>query len=110
MKKTLYRWGYPTGLTYDYRRGPVPFTSCRRGASYSGRYLKKPRTTQERRRYFHDEITEEAVIHIRGRRKPRILPNHWDDRLRSDATGNHRSWKRHRRTQYKTKDLTRIDE
>ena len=36
---------------------------------------------------------------VRGRRKPHRLPHSWDDEYRVDMDD--RSWKRHRRTQYK---------
>lgn len=48
---------------------------------------------------FHDEVLEYG-IRIRGRRSIRQLPEAWDDRCRSDIF-NHKSWKRHRRTQWK---------
>ena len=101
MKKTLFRWGYPSAYTYDYRRGPVPFTACYGGAGYGLTILRRPRTTQERRDYFrHEDEMREYGFRIRGRRKPRALPNAWDDICRSDIF-NHKNWKRHRRTQYK---------
>lgn len=99
-KYTAHRgWYYNLELaTYEYRRDPVPFIRCRRGSSYGARYYKHPRTIQERRAYFHDEIAEYG-IRVRKTRSARNLPDPWDDRQRADL--NHRSWKRHRKTQYK---------
>jgi hypothetical protein len=91
-------WGMHTGITFEYRRDPVPFTRCRRGSRYGSRYLKQPRTTQERRAYFHDEISE-YDIQIRGSRSPRGLPDPWDDYIRADV--GIKNWKNYRRTQYK---------
>lgn len=53
--------------------------------------LRNPRTTQEKR--------ANQGGWRRAKRKPKNLPNAWDDILRSDM--NHRTWKRHRRTQWK---------
>lgn len=92
-------WGIPVGIVYEYRRDPVPFTRCRRGSGYCSSYLKRPRTTQERRAYFHDEISE-YDIQIRGSRSPRNLPDTWDDYIRADV--GIKNWKKFRRTQYKT--------
>jgi hypothetical protein len=91
-------WGMPTDIVYEYRREPVPFTRCRRGSSYVSSYYKHPRTIQERRAYFHDEISEYDV-RVRRSRSARSLPDPWDDRIRSDV--GIKNWKNYRRTQYK---------
>jgi hypothetical protein len=59
-----------------------------------GTWLRNPRTTQERR--------ANQDWPVRGRRLPNRLPEAWDDVPRRDADD--RSWKRHRRTQYKVKE------
>ncbi len=56
-----------------------------------GGYLRYPKTTQERRLWDEE--------YGRAKRSPHNLVNAWDDIGRSDAT--HRSWKRHRKTQWK---------
>jgi hypothetical protein len=65
------------------------------------------RTTSERRFVSGYEVDREEeeydVPPVRGRRKH--LPSSWDDKCRSDY-GN-RSWKRHRKTQWKPKGLPR---
>lgn len=38
----------------------------------------------------------------RPARRPHVLPNAWDDLMRGDR--NHRTWKRHRKHQWKPKD------
>lgn len=91
-------WGIPVGIVYEYRREPVPFIRCRRGSGYRSNYYKHPRTIQERRAYFHDEISEYDV-RVRRSRSARNLPDPWDDRIRSDAGV--KNWKNYRRTQYK---------
>lgn len=40
-------------------------------------------------------------VRVRAKRNTANLPNSWDDIARSDYTN--RSWKRHRKTQYKPK-------
>jgi hypothetical protein len=72
-----------------------------------GRLYRNPRTQQERRlngshEYRRVEIevgagTCELRIRIRGKRSVRMLPEAWHDIPR----GKQRSWKEHRRTQYK---------
>ena len=100
MKYITKRWGMamPAGITYEYRRDPVPFTRCRRGAHYGNRYLKKPHTMQEARFNFLDE--DSNGVKLRASRCYRNLPNHYDDRVRADI--DIKNWKRFRRTQYKT--------
>jgi hypothetical protein len=92
------RWMHRCTHLVEYRHDPIPGTRCHRGARYGKTILRRPRTTQERRAYFHDEISE-YDIRIRGRRTPRQLPNAWDDMCRSDIF-NHKSWKNHRNTQW----------
>ncbi len=92
-------WYYNAdAVSYEFRCDPVPFIRCRRGSKYSARYYKHPRTVQERRAYFHDEISEYNVP-VRLSRSARNLPDPWDDRQRADI--GIRNWKRHRKTQYK---------
>jgi len=55
--------------------------------------FKKPKTTQERK--------ANQDWPVRGRRSPRQLPDEYDDVHRSNIR--QRSWKRYRKTQYKTK-------
>ena len=93
------RWYNRCTVAVEFRCDPIPGTAKPRGAGYGKTVLRRPRTTQERRAYFHDEIAEYDV-RVRGRRKPRMLPNAWDDLVRSDIL-NHKTWKRHRRTQWK---------
>jgi hypothetical protein len=72
-----------------------------------GRRFRNPRTQQERRvngshEYRRVEIRVGGEIHevrirIRGRRSVRMLPEAWHDLPR----GIQRSWKRHRRTQWR---------
>lgn len=67
------------------------------GRKRSGRpyccLLRAMRTTQERRLWDAE--------YGRDRRAPHRLPNAWWDYLRSDWR--HRTWKRHRRSQWKSK-------
>ncbi len=86
-------------IAYEFRCDPVPFIRCRRGSKYGARYYKQPRTIQERRAYFYDELSEYGVS-LRLTRSARNLPDPWDDRSRADFRI--RNWKRYRRTQYKT--------
>jgi hypothetical protein len=75
--------------SFEYRKDPVPFTS------HSRKFisLRKIQTIQERRwNEAHKDL-----VKIRGNRKK--LPDDWEDIPRSDI--NHRSWKKHRKTQYK---------
>lgn len=83
----------------EFRRDPIPGTYKRRGGGYGKTVLRRPRTTQERRAYFHDEVSEYG-IRIRGRRSAHHLPNAWDDLVRSDVF-DRKSWKRQRKTQWK---------
>ncbi len=92
-------WFSRCTVPVKFRSDPIPGTRCRRGSGYGQRVLRRPRTTQERRAYFHDEVSEYG-IRIRGRRTPRGLPNAWDDYVRSDVM-NYKNWKKHRRNQWK---------
>lgn len=92
------------GFAYEYsrkgkhfRKGPVPYTRCRRGG-YG--YFRYPGTIQEikRNRFdLQDEYVKEYKIKIRRRRSN--IPTAWDDITRSEY--NNRSWKRHRKHQWK---------
>jgi hypothetical protein len=76
----------PVRLPYRFRYDPVPYV---RNYSGYGRYIKKPQSTQERRKYF-DAVDQ--GVHVRGKRRAHLLPNAWDDdRI---AAYEDRSWKR----------------
>ncbi len=62
-------------LKFRYRYDPVPLTGIIR-TSYS-RYLKRPKTTQEKR-VACGHMAE--GIYIRGKRRKTSLPNYWDDK------------------------------
>lgn len=64
-------------------------------------WLRHPRTTQERRANGRRGVIEidEFLIRLRAKRNSYRLPQHWDDIIRGDIE--HRTWKRHRRQQYK---------
>lgn len=67
-------------------------------------WLRHPRTTQERRYNGKRGICYddgEYVVKIRCKRSQPMLPSLWDDIIRQD--GCHRTWKRHRNTQYKVR-------
>lgn len=88
-------WGRRAG-SYEFRNGPVQGTGRRRWRNID----RHPRTLQERREtkaLHNDEDLEDLNIKIRTRREK--LPTSWDDIPRGDY--DHRSWKRHRKTQYK---------
>lgn len=63
-------------------------------------WLRHPKTTQERRRWFSDIelIAEYPELKLRNARSARNLPTLYDD-IAKDAWRD-RSWKRHRDTQY----------
>jgi hypothetical protein len=77
-----------------------------------GTYCRNPRTEQERRvnsgqRHLRVEVevggkTCWVRIHIRGKRSAAMLRNAWDDITK----GRQRSWKKFRRNQYKTRDMS----
>ncbi len=61
-------------------------------------YFRHPKTGNEMRQYFITSMNEMKIpIKVRGRRKPKHLPNAWDDISRSDT----RNWKAYRKTQWK---------
>jgi len=68
------------------RSYPIPMTS-----------LRRMRTTQERRRWGHDQGSGAA---LRRSRSPKNLPMVWDDIWH----GFQKSWKKFRKTKWKTKD------
>lgn len=81
---------------YKFRNGPV--SGIRSHRRWGGD--RHPRTLQERRetKALHkDEDLADLKIKIRVRREK--LPTSWDDIPRGDYS--HRTWKRHRKTQYK---------
>ena len=82
---------------YIFRQTPVPHVHGWRGG---GGFLRYPKTTQEKR--WADAWKDQGVK-ARARRNRRNLPDAWDDICRSDCS--HRSWKRHRRYQWKEKRL-----
>ena len=67
--------------------------------------FRKPRTTQERRANGQRGFLEidEYRIKLRARRNQRNLVDSYDD-LNSTAW-RHRTWKRHRKKQWKAKDV-----
>lgn len=73
--------------------GPVPRTGKSR--SYS-RYYRGMRTQQARRMA---QVMSEEEIRPRPKRSEKSLRSSWDDVYRHDL--DHRSWKRHRKTQWK---------
>ncbi len=82
-----------------FREGPVPNTRCHRGG-YG--YHRTIATTVERRAniaLMDDLEARELGLTVRGRR--RNIPTSWDDQA---PTRYSHGWKRHRRTQYKTKE------
>ena len=70
---------------------------------YAG--FRTPRTFQEHKLSYLDPDVEAYGIKPRAKRFGRNLRNAWDDIPRSDD----RSWKRHRRSQFKDAQLTRKD-
>jgi hypothetical protein len=77
---------------YEYRKDPVPGTHHRS----HGRWCRRVKTTQERR------LNERDIEFVRGRRRPHMLPNSWDDLY--IMNNRIKSWKRHRDHQYKEKN------
>lgn len=67
-----------------------------------GTYLRKSRTTQERRANGrrNGQWIEDFCLKMRPSRNMANLPNSWDDIVRRDLKD--RSWKHHRLTQYKS--------
>jgi hypothetical protein len=67
-----------------------------------GTWLRDIHTTQERREWFdYIDALAEYPEWVRKRRSMKELPSAWDDIPRSDSRD--RSWKRHRKTQYRPK-------
>lgn len=68
-----------------------------------GTWLRQPGTQQEKRKWFeYKELCREyPELKRTNRRSPHELVDFWDDIIREDQYD--RSWKRHRRTQYKDK-------
>jgi hypothetical protein len=77
---------------FIYRETPVPFTGKRK---YSfGSWYKTPRHIQEKKwNTAHKE-------YVRGKRRPRNLPNPWNDNARGDID-TRKNWKSRRKTQWK---------
>lgn len=65
--------------------------------SYSD-YFRCPRTKNEMKQFFASDINE-IPITVRGCRRPKSLPNAWDDYYRSNMTL--RNWKAYRKTQWR---------
>lgn len=60
-------------------------------------YFRHPLTKNEMKQFYASKENElEISIQLRGRRKPKSLPNAWDDINRSQA----KSWKEYRRRQW----------
>lgn len=87
---------------YKYRCDPVPYVHCYRGGNS---YFRNVGTFRERRENdFCNDYDEDAKfygVRARAARTTGNLPEPWDDIGRSDW--GHRSWKRHRKTQWKTR-------
>ena len=68
-----------------------------------GAFLRNPHTTQERRMNGRRDLLciDGYEVRLRAKRNQTNLPNTYDDPMRDDWR--HRSWKRHRKTQYKGK-------
>ncbi len=62
------------------------------------RFWRHPKTFNEMRQYYATIDNDLGIkIKVRGKRKPNLLPNTWDEINRTLE----RSWKKHRKTQYK---------
>jgi len=93
--RELRRINYIMGRFYNrrhnfvFRATPVPYTGKSKWRFKY--YYKRPKTTQERRwGYAHD------VKYVRGKRRPHILPNSWEDEVRSDVRLG-KSWKHYKK-------------
>ena len=63
-----------------------------------GYYSRHPKTANEMKQYFASIENEPSIpLKIRGRRKPKHLPNSWDDIDRHFI----RSWKYYRKNQWR---------
>jgi len=91
-KKRLSRWQM---MYHTWNgEGPVPGVHRPRG----GRYYRRPATYQERKQAGL-VLAEEGEVAPRPSRKANNLTDAWDDYL--IAARKDRSWKRHRKTQYR---------
>ena len=97
-----FTWNWKPLWDYEYRCDPVPNIHCFRGGNS---YFRSIKTFGERRENtFCNKSDEDARfygVRARARRCGHNLPEPWDDIGRSDW--GHRSWKRHRKTQYRTR-------
>lgn len=82
-------------LGFRYRYDPVPFTGISR--DHHCGYLKRPRTTQERR-IACGHMSE--GIHVRGRRRKNSLPEYWDDYVITDRACKNWKHQSRKRTQW----------
>ena len=84
---------------YRHRQGPVPGI---RRVKHS-KLFRRPRTTNERRAHYINEVTEEILeshgvaFKVRQKRSPHWLPNAYDDL----SIRYQRNWKEHRKSQRK---------
>ncbi len=63
-------------------------------------YFRSPKTGNEMRQYYATTVNEiEVAVKVRGKRRPKYLPNAWDDIFRGET----KNWKAYRRCQWKTK-------
>lgn len=63
-------------------------------------YLRYPRTKNEMKQFYASIENEcDISIVVRGRRRPKNLPNAWDDIYRSNLSP--RNWKAFRRNQWR---------
>lgn len=95
LERKTFRWMRRRKKRYRFRDGPVPGIRCSRGGGYG--YFRGIRTTAESREIVTDRAGDDLEYQIPWRRKS--LPNAWDDISRVSIRD--RSWKRHRKTQYK---------
>ncbi len=94
------RWGIWKSGHYEYRRDPVPGTSC---GWAGGHWYKHPQTMSEKRAAIALESDEDArEYNIRPRRSRPNIPDAYWDRPRADER-TRKSWKKHRRTQWRAK-------
>lgn len=91
------------GWDADHRPRGMPIPGTGRSSGYN--LLRSPSTQSERRQDFFYSEDGEPSPSIRPRRRAHHIPTAWDDDIRSDY-GN-RSWKRHRKTQWKPKPFRR---
>lgn len=93
------------GWDAEHRPRGFPIPGTGRSSGYG--FLRRPSTQSERRQAFLCSEEGEPVPSIRPRRRAHLIPNAWDDDLRSDY--GHRNWKRHRKTQWKPKHIKRTE-